>query len=273
VPEHPSRGSSIESSHDPPAGPLATLVLPTYNAAAFVVDTVERLRGFLARHPEWRVMFVCDGCNDGTEALLGRVGPGFDVRAYSRNRGKGFAIRTGFDAAATPYLVFTDVDLSYEPEDACRIVALLQTGADLVVANRVDQASRYSMGPRDFATIYRRHLMSRAYNAWVRAMLPIRERDAQAGLKGISRVAWTGLAANFTIDGFGFDVELLARARQQGLRIVEMPVTFRHVNGTTVAMLRDGPRMLAEVIRIRRTLRRRAAAQALASVATESEGG
>jgi dolichyl-phosphate beta-glucosyltransferase len=219
------------------------------------------------------VLFVCDGCNDGTEAILRRLGPGFDVHAYSRNRGKGFAVRTGFDAATTPYLVFTDVDLSYEPEDACRIVARLQAGADLVVANRVDRASRYSMGPRDFAKLYRRHLMSRAYNAWVRAMLPVLERDAQAGLKGIRRVAWVGLAADFTIDGFGFDVELLARARQQGLRIVEMPVAFRHVNGTTVAMLRDGTRMLAEVVRIRRMLRRRAAAQSPAPVATGSERG
>ena len=263
----------MQSSHDPSAGALATLVLPTYNAAAFVVDTVEQLRGFLARHPGWRVLFVCDGCTDGTERLLQRLGPGFDVRAYPRNRGKGFAIRTGFDAVVTPYLVFTDVDLSYEPEDACRIVTLLQAGADLVVANRVDRASHYKIGPRDFATLYRRHLMSRAYNAWVRALLPIRERDAQAGLKGISRMAWNALAGDFMIDGFGFDVELLARARQQGLRIVEMPVAFRHVEGTTVALLRDGTRMLGEVVRIRRTLRRRAAVPVPATVATESERG
>jgi dolichyl-phosphate beta-glucosyltransferase len=261
----------MQSSCDPSTGALATLVLPTYNAAAFVVDTVEQLRGFLARHPEWRVLFVCDGCSDGTEALLRRLGPGFDVQAYAQNRGKGFAIRTGFDAAATPYLVFTDVDLSYDLEDACRIVALLQEGADLVVANRVDRASHYSIGPRDLATVYRRHLMSRTFNIWVRTLLPVRERDVQAGLKGIGRAAWTALAAPFTIDGFGFDVELLARARQQGLRIVEMPVTFRYVDATTVAMLRDGIRMLREVIHIRRALRRPATTPALATVATESD--
>ena len=90
-------GSTL-GPHDPP-GALATLILPTYNAAAFVAETVSRLRAFLTRHPEWRVLFVCDGCTDGTEALLQDLGPGFDLVAYGGNRGKGFAIRTGFGAA------------------------------------------------------------------------------------------------------------------------------------------------------------------------------
>ena len=253
-------GSTL-GPHDPP-GALATLILPTYNAAAFVAETVSRLRAFLTRHPEWRVLFVCDGCTDGTEALLQDLGPGFDLVAYGGNRGKGFAIRTGFGAATTPYLVFTDVDLAYDPEDACRVVVQLEAGADLVVASRVDPATRYSISPRDFPTLYRRHLMSRLYNAWVRLMLPIRSRDTQAGLKGVSRRAWAELAPDLTVDGFGFDVELLALAGHRGLRVVETPVTFRYVDPTTVVMLRHGSRMLVEVIRLRRALRRRAAPSA-----------
>ena len=238
--------------------PVAILVLPTYNAATFVARTVDELRRFVARHPDWRVLFVCDGCTDATPTLLGEACAGvpeLDVMVLPENRGKGAAIRSGFTAATTPYLAFTDVDLAYDPEDACRMVARLRDGADLVVANRADPESRYWISPRDFPSIYRRHVMSQTYNAWVRAMLPIRVRDSQAGLKALTQVAWRRLAPTLTVDGFAFDVELLGRAGQAGLRIVETAVSFRYVDPTTVGMLRHGWQMLFAVTRLRRALR------------------
>jgi dolichyl-phosphate beta-glucosyltransferase len=238
---------------------LATLVVPTYNAAAFVAVTMERLRGFLSRHPEWRVLFVCDGCTDATPDVLqgaARDTAGLDVLVHAKNRGKGYAVRSGFAAATTPYLVFTDVDLAYDVEDACRVLALLQAGADLVAADRTHPDTQYCMSPLDLPTVYRRHLMSRIYNAWVRRMLPITVRDTQAGLKGLSREAWERLAPVLRVDGFAFDVELLARAGQAGLRIVETAVAFRYVDPTTVVMLRHGRQMFVEVLRLRRALRR-----------------
>lgn len=238
---------------------LATLVLPTYNAANFITATVGQLRGFVERHPDWRVLFVCDGSTDDTAALLAEMCagvPALGVKAFTQNRGKGFAVRSGFDAASTPYLAFTDVDLAYDPEDACRMVTLLRDRADLVVANRADPNSRYWISPRDFPSIYRRHLMSQTYNAWVRSMLPIRVRDTQAGLKAVTQAAWRRLAPTLTVDGFAFDVELLARAGEAGLRVVETAVSFRYVDPTTVTMLRHGWQMLFAVARLRRALRR-----------------
>jgi glycosyltransferase involved in cell wall biosynthesis len=241
----------------------ATLVLPTYNAAAFIGDTVARLRCFVEAHPEWRVLFVCDGCTDATPALLARAcagARGFTVRVHEQNRGKGHAVRAGFDAANTPYLVFTDVDLAYDPEDARRLVALLREGADLAVANRASPDSRHWVSPRDFPSLYRRHLSSRLYNRWARAMLPITVGDTQAGLKAVSRAAWARLSPMLRLDDFAFDTELLARASLEGMRVVETPVSFRYVDPTTVAMVRQGWRMLFAVLRLRTTLRRRPSA-------------
>jgi hypothetical protein len=169
-------------------------------------------------------------------------------------------VRAGFDAATTPYLAFTDVDLAYDLEDARRLVALLQNGADIAVANRASPDSRHWVSPRDFPSLYRRHLLSRIYNAWARAMLPIAVDDIQAGLKAATRVAWTRLSPTLTVDDFAFDAELLAQACQSGLRVVETPVSFRYVDPTTVAMVRHGWRMFFAVYRIRRALRRRAVA-------------
>src|SRR5438093_1035506 len=77
--------------------PRCTLVVPTYNAAGFIADTVERLRVFVADHPRWVVLFVCDGCSDDTVARLSAelspASPSLLLHTYQDNRGKGYALR------------------------------------------------------------------------------------------------------------------------------------------------------------------------------------
>jgi glycosyltransferase involved in cell wall biosynthesis len=238
---------------------LSTLILPTYNAAAFIEVTVQRLCAFLNRHPEWLVMFVCDGCTDLTveklRDLIGPSHPRISILACEQNCGKGNALRRGLELGGTRYLVYTDVDLAYDPEEAVKIVKIMEAGADIAVANRVSEQSEYLISPRDFPTIYRRHLMSRSFNWWLRRMLPISSLDTQAGLKGMTDHAWKILGPQLNSDGFFFDVELLARAAVAGLQVGETPVYFRYVDPTTVRMIAHGWQMFKDTLRLRRQLR------------------
>jgi dolichyl-phosphate beta-glucosyltransferase len=236
-----------------------TLVLPTYRAADFIESTVSRLRQFLGEHPEWCVLFVCDGHPDDTAKklvpLVEDVGNQVRIDAYEINRGKGYALRHGLSMARTPYRVFTDVDLAYDPDEAIKILRLLESGADLAVANRASAESLFWMSPRDFPTIYRRHLMSRVFNWWLRRMLPISILDTQAGLKGISARAWEVLGPKITTDGFFFDVELLAWAGAARMRIDQTPVSVKYIDPTTVRMVRDGWSMIQATLKLRRKMR------------------
>ncbi len=237
----------------------STLILPTYNASDFIESTVARLFRFLSVHPEWCVLFVCDGCKDDTVAKLKSLvtdfTPQLQVEAYDQNRGKGYALRRGLNLAATPYKIFIDVDLAYEPEEALKIQKLLEDGADLAVVNRANPESQFLISPRDFPNIYKRHLMSRSFNWWLRQMLPITIGDTQAGLKGITAKAWETLAPDMTTDGFFFDVELLARAGAAGMKIDESPVFFKYFDPTTVRMVGHGWSMIKDTIRLRRKMR------------------
>jgi len=58
-------------------------------------------------------------------------------------------------------------------------------------------------------------------------------------------------------DGFGFDVELILLARHHGYRIVEVAINWADQPGSKVDVLRDGPRMLGQIVRARLRLARR----------------
>lgn len=242
--------------------PRCTLVVPTYNAAGFIVETVERLREFVANHPRWVVLFVCDGCSDDTVTRLSTelspASPSILLHSYQDNRGKGYALRRALNLVRTPYVVYTDVDLAYDPAEALKVLQLLEDGADLAVANRIDPGSRFLINPRDFASIYQRHRMSRAFNWWLRHMLPIDILDTQAGLKGLSLKAWSKLAPQMSSDGFFFDVELLAWAGAMKMNVVQTPVSFRYIDPTTVKMVRHGWPMILQTLRLRRRLKKAA---------------
>jgi glycosyltransferase involved in cell wall biosynthesis len=235
------------------------LVIPIYNASAFIDQTVDRLRTFLHANPRFCALFVCDGCaDDSAERLCEQLGTDTPWRAevYPANRGKGFALKRGLTLAGTPFLFFLDADLAYSPEEALKLLPLLEAGFSLAVVNRADPLSRFIMSPCDFPTIYRRHLMSRAFNWWLRRVLPIHLLDTQAGLKGLTEAAWAAVGESMRSDGFFFDVELLARIEAAGLSVAQSPVLVRYQDPTTVRMLKHGWSMLLDSLRLRGELRR-----------------
>lgn len=236
-----------------------TLILPTYNAAGFIAGTVERVNRFLDSQPEWCALFVCDGCSDGTAEKLAALTKGaarIRVESYERNRGKGHALRRGLSLAKTPYRIYTDVDLAYDPDQALRILKLLEDGADVGVVNRASPESRFLMSPSDFPRIYKRHVMSRSFNWWLRQMLPIEILDTQAGLKGLTARAWEMIGPEMKTDGFFFDVEFLSLAAAAKLRVEESPVFVTYVDPTTTRMITSGWSMIKDTIRLRARLKR-----------------
>jgi dolichyl-phosphate beta-glucosyltransferase len=237
--------------------PALSLVIPVYDAANLLPATLEAVDHFLT-HASSRVevLFV-DDCSSEVETQVmledfaRRRG---DVRVLrnSRNRGKGYSVARGMLAARGRYRVFTDVDLAYPLDQVDRIVHELARGADVAIACRVLPESRYLMSPTFFHYLYTRHLMSRAFNRVVRALLLPGILDTQAGLKGFTAAAAELCFGRSTIPGFGFDVECLYIAQAHGLVIEQTAVNFRYDDEpTTVRFARDGRRMLRDIWQVR----------------------
>jgi dolichyl-phosphate beta-glucosyltransferase len=241
---------------------LTSLVLPAYNAAAQVERTWHELRSFLRRAPgTWEVLFVCDGCSDGTANLLTELTRNETARvrvlSYHPNRGKGYAVRQGLRAACGQWRVFTDVDLAYGFEDILRLAGKLRDGSEVAIASRTHPESRLLLPPRLQGYAYRRHLQSLVFSTLVRLLLPIRQCDTQAGLKGLSARAARLVLPHLRSRGFEFDCELLTACACLGLDVTEVPVCVRCEDSASTTGLRTVTRMIGELWKIRQAWRPR----------------
>ena len=246
-----------------PTTALTSLVFPTYNAAAFLERSWRDIERFLlnTRDP-WEILFVCDGCTDGTaERLLDLTraeSQRVRILSYQPNRGKGYAVRYGLMAARGFWRIFTDVDLAYGFDDIERLAQSLRSGAEVAIASRTHPQSRLILSPSLQGYAYRRHLQSLAFSVLARALLPLHARDTQAGLKGMTAAVAQVILPRLACDSFGFDCELLAHCTQQGVQIREVPVTVRFENHASTTSVRGMGRMIADLWSIRRSLRQAA---------------
>jgi len=237
---------------------VTSLVLPAFNPGPAVERTWDTVRQFLQARPDpWEVLFVLDGCTDGTRerlaALTRRDGETrMRVVSYFPNRGKGYAVRTGLLAARGERRLFTDVDLAYRFEDIARTADELRLGSDVAIASREHPDSTIELPPRTLGYAYRRRLQSRVFGGLARTLLPLTQLDTQAGLKGMTARVANLVLPNLTRDGFGFDCELLVACARYNIVVAEVPVSVRYEDAASTTGLRTTLGMVRDLWTIRR---------------------
>jgi dolichyl-phosphate beta-glucosyltransferase len=233
--------------------PSVTIVMPAFNEAERIARSTAAIGEFAAsRRTAIELIVVDDGSTDATAATAAWHLPQSDVLygrvlSYERNRGKGYAVRCGLLAARAPIALFTDADLSTPLSERDPILAPILAGeADIAIGSRA--ADRSLIGIRQPRG---RELAGRAFNVVLRLATGLPFRDTQCGFKAFRLAVCRPLIEAATIARFSFDVELLFEARRAGLRISELPVRWDHRSGSKVRVLRDGVRMLWDVVVIR----------------------
>lgn len=229
--------------------PHLTVVIPAYNEATRIGPTLTRILAYFERQP-WPgdIIVVVDGGSDDTltEVEKFRDGRRVEVLDNRDNRGKGYSVRRGVLSARGEYVLFSDADLSTPIEEADRLMAALEAGADVAIASRGMAESKVAVHQP-----WWRESMGRAFNWFVRRLAVPAISDTQCGFKCFRRDAARRVFALQRLDRFAFDVEVLWIARHLGFRIVEIPVTWSNSPTSTVNPLRDSTRMLLDLVRIR----------------------
>src|SRR6185369_5496356 len=194
---------------------------------------------------------VDDGSVDATATLVeARTSGGVPIRLLRlhENRGKGRAVVAGVAASRGRVIAFIDADLPYtlaNLDEAVRLVT--DEGADVALGARDLPQSSY-----DPSYPLVRQIAGRTYAALVRVALGLPFGETQCGLKAFRRETARALFPKLTIDGYGFDVELVYLAYTRGHRIARFPVTLSHRHESRVRLFRDSARLFGDLWRVRR---------------------
>ncbi|MBI5533551.1 MAG: glycosyltransferase family 2 protein [Deltaproteobacteria bacterium] len=232
-----------------------SIVIPSYNEEKRLGASLDRIRDFLASKAyEREVLVVNDGSKDATsEVARGCIDDfrkaGIDLRVIENpgNRGKGFSVKNGILQSRGEIALFTDADLSAPITEADKLVGPIERGDyDVVIASR---ALSGSVIPVHQSII--RETAGRTFNVLMRSIVGLPYKDTQCGFKAFRVDKSRPAFEKQVIEGFGFDAELLFLALRQGLRILEVPVEWSHVEGSKVGLLSDSTRMFTDLVKIR----------------------
>ena len=241
--------------------PPLTLVVPAYNEAARLDQTLPAMLAYLAaERPASELIVVDDGSTDETAAVAEGIfaqnrAVSARVLRYEKNRGKGHAVRSGLLASTAAIALFTDADLSTPLAELPRVVGPIEAGEyDIVFGSRA--LNRRLIGQRQS---WQREQGGRVFNGLVRLTTGLPFSDTQCGFKAFRMAVARPIIERARIDGFGFDVELLFLAQRAGLRMLEQPVRWDHNEGSKVHLVHDSLHMLAEILELRARVARESA--------------
>ena len=231
-----------------PIGPVVTLVVPCFQEAGIITETLRQLTAWF---PDARIIVIDDGSADETASLARAFARGHaatEVLVLPQNSGKGKAVAAAAPAIAGDRVVIVDADLAYR-DDAIRRAAAALDHADMAVGNRRHAESTYTVPVRLFGFLYRRHVLGWLFNRLVRLTLGLTAEDTQCGLKAFRSETFRRLMPQVRTSRFAFDLEVWLLAGALGLRVAEIPVDVRYGSGrSSVRLLRDGARMAADVV-------------------------
>ncbi|MDH4139384.1 MAG: glycosyltransferase [Coriobacteriia bacterium] len=205
--------------------PLVSIVIPMHDESENAASTLSVLASALEEQ-SWvfELLPVDDGSNDDTGHVLARCAaedPRVHPIVYATNRGRGYAMRRGFQQARGRFVVTMDADLSYSADHAVRMVRMLQEDpeADIVLA------SPYMPGGRVEDVPFARLVLSRVGN-WVLRRALSQSLYTSTGIVRAYR-APVLRSLDLSANGKEIHLEILSQAIALGYRIVEMPSVLR----------------------------------------------
>jgi dolichol-phosphate mannosyltransferase len=200
------------------------VVLPTYNEIFNVELMLRTLREVV---PECHVLVVDDGSPDGTAQRAHAVAAELqqiDIYERATKSGLGGAYRAGFAwgiERGFDHFVEIDCDFSHDPKALPQLLTATQD-YEVVIG------SRYIKGGHIPEWALSRRLLSRGGNQYASMVLGLRVADSTSGYRVYSKSALEKIDyQSVNADGYGFQIEMTYRARNNGATIVEVPISFK----------------------------------------------
>ena len=233
-----------------------SLVLPAYNEAKRIGDTLQKTQDYLdTLNCTWEIVVVDDGSADNTAKFARKAvenKENITVIRNDPNRGKGHALKTGMCAAKGQYIGFMDADNKTDITCTAEALKYLEQGLDVVIGSRKMLDSQIHHQPK----LYRR-LASQIFNRGLSLVISDlgRYKDTQCGFKFFTQKAAHDIFSRLIVERFMFDAEVLFLANRLQYQVHEMPVRWASDHDTRTTFVEGVVRNTYDLFRIRKAHR------------------
>lgn len=220
-----------------------SVVIPVYNEISTIEEILNRVR---SAPQDKEIIVIDDASTDGTREWLEKLTvEDVKVLFHSQNKGKGAALRTGFEQATGNIVIIQDADLEYDPRDYdCLIGPILDGRADVVFG------SRFLGGPHRVLFFWH-YVGNRVLTLLSNMFTNLNLTDMETGYKAFR----ASLLQKISIKSsrFGFEPEITAKFAKLKCRMYEVPISYSgrgYQEGKKITW-RDGLAALFHVIRFK----------------------
>jgi dolichol-phosphate mannosyltransferase len=214
-----TRGATMDAQT--PEQVRLVCIIPTLNEGLTIGDVVNA-----AKRCADHVVVIDGGSEDDTATIAEEAG----ARVLNQaGQGKGDALRTAFAKIPGDVYVTIDGDATYDPLDTPRLVRpIFHDAADMVVGSRLRGKMEHG------AITWTNRLGNRFFNGLINAVYGHDISDSQSGFRAVTRRAVELMT--LTANGFDIETEMTVKALKRGLRVTELPITYRRRRGTATKL-------------------------------------
>jgi len=230
---------------------MVSVVIPFYNEEGRIKINLDFFIGSLTtiiKEP-LELVLVNDGSSDDTEKLLNDLKTKIshipvEVISYSPNQGKGFAVKKGVLHTKGGKIIVMDADFSVDINEIPNFLDKLNTH-DIVIGTKkhlLTQTIKQQKRPR--------RILGKGFTLLTNFILGLNYTDITCGFKGFRAKPAKDIFARQQLNRWAYDAETLFLAKQRNYKINEVPVRWRHVEGSKVSPMLDTFRSLKDIITI-----------------------
>jgi dolichyl-phosphate beta-glucosyltransferase len=229
------------------SNPYFSVVIPAYNESFRIVKPLTEVCQYFAEQEyPFEIIVVDDGSSDDTSAVISKHFPKIKLISYKINQGKGFAVKTGIASAKGEFILMCDADnatpiieierlLPYAHEYPLIIGSRYLPGSNIMVKQPITRV-----------------IGSRLFNLLVQLILLPGFPDTQCGFKLFSAKAADKIFSKLETKRWGFDLEVLVRAKKAKLKIKQVPVDWYDQPGSRIQSMRVFFNSIVELLKIKR---------------------
>ncbi len=226
-----------------------SVIIPAYNEEKRISKTLFSVHEYLSKQNYlYEILVIDDGSQDHTVEVVQAIShklSSISILNNIKNRGKGSVVRQGMLSAKGDICLFMDADNSTSIDHVERCFSWFSQGYDIVIGSLAAEETTISSGEPWY-----RILLGKLGNKFIQLVAVWGVHDTQRGFKVFTRNAVRDIFPKMTIDGWGFDVEILALAQKMGYSIKEIPIDWNNQSDSKVSFWAY-PEVLWQTVKIR----------------------